>query len=119
MLHTISRGKHSTYPCGVIVFHGRIVRVPVDTCREWALCRYSTVEALWDDTEPDIFYLRFHVGAAGSAALSPCGCDARTFSMVELRKHFSARFPQGERVAVRGTYESEGFYRFNIRDIVK
>ncbi|MCK9355697.1 MAG: hypothetical protein M0R22_00890 [Dehalococcoidia bacterium] len=119
MLHPIGKGKHSKYPCGVIVFHGRIVRVPVDTCREWALHRYATVEALWDDTEPDIFYLRFHVGDAGSAALSPCGVTSRTFSMVELRKHFGKAMPNGKRVAVRGVYESDGFYRFNVRDIVK
>lgn len=118
MLHTIPK-RHASYPNGVVVFHGRIVRIPVGTCAQWGLAAYRTVEALWDDTEPDIFYLRFHADGKGTASLSRCGALARTFSMMGIRVHFGARFPRGDRVALRGMEEKDGFVRFNIRDVVK
>lgn len=108
----------------------KVMRIRYSTAELWGILEAKTVDPLYDDCDPDVFYLQFREDEQGTyrIAVGSRG-GTRWFACAGIVNHFSrdargrwrpnAPFPEFGTTAFRGVREKAGFVRFNIREKVR
>jgi hypothetical protein len=119
-------------PVAVVSFKtGRkVMRIRRKTAEQWGILEAQTVDPLFDDCDPDVFYLQFREDGKGTYRIAVGNRGGtRWFACAGIVNHFcndqkgrrrpNAPFPESGVVAFRGVREKAGFVRFNVREKVR